>query len=122
MESIQWAEKIYEDFYLVNEDNAMNVLMNIALAYNNLASSYYNLAGSVIKLDNASRSNFQESVNNYNIAFEYFDLARDFFLELEDMVSEDGESMARQVKDYLDLIEDTQVPYIQKQINSLNSN
>ena len=59
-------------------------------------------------------------MNNYNIAFEYFDIARDFFMELEDMGSENGAAMAIQVKDYMDLIEDTQIPFVQKQLDSIN--
>ena len=42
LKSIQWAEKIYEDFYLVSEENEIDILFNISLAYNNAASSYYN--------------------------------------------------------------------------------
>jgi tetratricopeptide (TPR) repeat protein len=122
MESIQWAEKIYEDFYLVNEDNEMDILFNISLAYNNAASSYYNLAGKVFNSDNPNRSELQESKNNYNIAYEYFDMARDYFIELEDMGSDNGASMAITVKDYMDLIDEIQVPFVQKQLDSLNSN
>ena len=120
LKSIQWAEKIYEDFYLVSEENEIDILFNISLAYNNAASSYYNLAGEVFNSDNPTRAALQESMNNYNIAFEYFDIARDFFMELEDMGSENGASMAIQVKDYMDLIEDTQIPFVQKQLDSIN--
>ena len=120
LKSIQWAEKIYEDFYLVNEENEIDILFNISLAYNNAASSYYNVAGEVFNSDNPTRAALQESMNNYNIAFEYFDIARDFFMELEDMGSENGASMAIQVKDYMDLIEDTQIPFVQKQLDSIN--
>ena len=120
LKSIQWAEKIYEDFYLVSEENEIDILFNISLAYNNAASSYYNVAGEVFNSDNPTRAALQESMNNYNIAFEYFDLARDFFMELEDMGSENGASMAIQVKDYMDLIEDTQIPFVQKQLDSIN--
>lgn len=122
MKSIQWAEKIYEDFYLINEDNEMDILFNISLAYNNAASSFYNIAGNVFNSDNPNRSELQESMNNYNIAYEYFDIARDYFMELEDMGSDNGASMALQVKGYMDLIEETQVPFVQKQLDSLNSN
>ena len=122
MQSIQWAEKIYEDFYLINEDNEMDILFNISLAYNNAASSFYNKAGNVFNSDNPKRSELQESMNNYNIAYEYFDMARDYFMELEDMGSENGASMAIQVKGYMDLIDETQVPFVQKQLDSLNSN
>ena len=122
MESIQWAEKIYEDFYLINEDNEMDILFNISLAYNNAASSFYNTAGTVFNSDNPKRSELQESMNNYNIAYEYFDMARDYFMELEDMGSDNGASMAIQVKGYMDLIDETQVPFVQKQLDSLNSN
>ena len=122
MKSIQWAEKIYEDFYLINEDNEMDILFNISLAYNNAASSFYNTAGNVFNSDNPKRSELQESMNNYNIAYEYFDIARDYFMELEDMGSDNGASMALQVKGYMDLIEETQVPFVQKQLDSLNSN
>lgn len=120
LKSIQWAEKIYEDFYLVSEENEIDILFNISLAYNNAASSYYNVAGEVFNSDNPTRAALQESMNNYNIAFEYFDIARDFFMELEDMGSENGASMAIQVKDYMDLIEDTQIPFVQKQLDSIN--
>ena len=120
LKSIQWAEKIYEDFYLVSEENEIDILFNISLAYNNAASSYYNIAGEVFNSDNPTRAALQESMNNYNIAFEYFDIARDFFMELEDMGSENGASMAVQVKDYMDLIEDTQIPFVQKQLDSIN--
>ena len=120
LKSIQWAEKIYEDFYLVSEENEIDILFNISLAYNNAASSYYNVAGEVFNSDNPTRSALQESMNNYNIAFEYFDIARDFFMELEDMGSENGAAMAIQVKDYMDLIEDTQIPFVQKQLDSIN--
>ena len=120
LKSIQWAEKIYEDFYLVSEENEIDILFNISLAYNNAASSYYNVAGKVFNSDNPTRSALQESMNNYNIAFEYFDIARDFFMELEDMGSENGAAMAIQVKDYMDLIEDTQIPFVQKQLDSIN--
>ena len=120
LKSIQWAEKIYEDFYLVSEENEIDILFNISLAYNNAASSYYNSAGEVFNSDNPTRAALQESMNNYNIAFEYFDIARDFFMELEDMGSENGASMAIQVKDYMDLIEDTQIPFVQKQLDSIN--
>ena len=120
LKSIQWAEKIYEDFYLVSEENEIDILFNISLAYNNAASSYYNIAGEVFNSDNPTRAALQESMNNYNIAFEYFDIARDFFMELEDMGSENGASMAIQVKDYMDLIEDTQIPFVQKQLDSIN--
>ena len=120
LKSIQWAEKIYEDFYLVSEENEIDILFNISLAYNNAASSYYNVAGEVFNSDNPTRAALQESMNNYNIAFEYFDIARDFFMELEDMGSENGASMAVQVKDYMDLIEDTQIPFVQKQLDSIN--
>ena len=120
LKSIQWAEKIYEDFYLVSEENEIDILFNISLAYNNAASSYYNVAGKVFNSDNPTRAALQESMNNYNIAFEYFDIARDFFMELEDMGSENGASMAIQVKDYMDLIEDTQIPFVQKQLDSIN--
>jgi len=122
MQSIQWAEKIYEDFYLINEDNEMDILFNISLAYNNAASSFYNKAGNVFNSDNPKRSELQESMNNYNIAYEYFDMARDYFMELEDMGSDNGASMAIQVKGYMDLIDETQVPFVQKQLDSLNSN
>ena len=122
MESIQWAEKIYEDFYLINEDNEMDILFNISLAYNNAASSYYNTAGNVFNSDNPKRSELQESMNNYNIAYEYFDIARDYFMELEDMGSENGASMAIQVKGYMDLIDETQIPFVKKQLSSLRSN
>ena len=37
-----------------------------------------------------------------------------------DMGSENGASMAVQVKDYMDLIEDTQIPFVQKQLDSIN--
>ena len=120
LKSIQWAEKIYEDFYLVSEENEIDILFNISLAYNNAASSYYNVAGEVFNSDNPTRAALQESMNNYNIAFEYFDIARDFFMELEDMGSENGASMAIQVKDYMDLIEDTQIPFVQKQLDLIN--
>jgi len=120
LKSIQWAEKIYEDFYIVSEENEIDILFNISLAYNNAASSYYNVAGEVFNSDNPTRSALKESMNNYNIAFEYFDIARDFFMELEDMGSENGASMAIQVKDYMDLIEDTQIPFVQKQLDSIN--
>ena len=120
LKSIQWAEKIYEDFYLVSEENEIDILFNISLAYNNAASSYYNIAGEVFNSDNPTRAALQESMNNYNIAFEYFDIARDFFMELEDMGSENGASMAIQVKDYMDLIEETQIPFVQKQLDSIN--
>tara|TARA_B000000565_G_scaffold249668_1_gene221315 strand:+ start:337 stop:1461 length:1125 start_codon:yes stop_codon:yes gene_type:complete len=120
LKSIQWAEKIYEDFYLVSEENEIDILFNISLAYNNAASSYYNVAGEVFNSDNPTRAALQESMNNYNIAFEYFDIARDFFMELEDMGSENGAAMAIQVKDYMDLIEDTQIPFVQKQLDSIN--
>jgi len=122
MKSIQWAEKIYDDFYLVNEDNEIDILFNISLAYNNAASSFYNKAGNVFNSDNPKRSELQESMNNYNIAYEYFDMARDYFMELEDMGSDNGASMAIQVKGYMDLIDETQVPFVQKQLDSLNSN
>lgn len=120
LKSIQWAEKIYEDFYLVSEENEIDILFNISLAYNNAASSYYNIAGEVFNSDKPTRAALQESMNNYNIAFEYFDIARDFFMELEDMGSENGASMAIQVKDYMDLIEETQIPFVQKQLDSIN--
>ncbi len=121
LKSIQWAEKIYEDIYLIeNEETEKSILFNISLAYNNAASSYYNVAGEVFNSDNPTRAALQESMNNYNIAFEYFDIARDFFMELEDMGSENGASMAIQVKDYMDLIEDTQIPFVQKQLDSIN--
>ena len=122
LESIQWAEKIYEDFYLINEENEMDILFNVSLAYNNAASSYYNTAGTVFNSDNPNRSELQEAMNNYNIAYEYFDIARDYFMELEDMGSENGAAMAIQVKSYMDLIDETQIPFVQKQLDSLNSN
>ena len=122
LKSIQWAEKIYEDFYLINEENEMDILFNVSLAYNNAASSYYNTAGTVFNSDNPNRSELQEAMNNYNIAYEYFDVARDYFMELEDMGSENGASMAIQVKSYMDLIDETQIPFVQKQLDSLNSN
>ena len=57
------------------------------------------------------------------MAFEYFDIARDFFMELEDMGSENGAAMAIQVKDYMDLIEDTQIPLSKAtRFNQLNFN
>ena len=121
LKSIQWAEKIYEDIYLIeNEETEKSILFNISLAYNNAASSYYNVAGEVFNSDNPTRAALQESMNNYNIAFEYFDIARDFFIELEDMGDENGAAMAIQVKDYMDLIEDTQIPFVQKQLDSIN--
>jgi hypothetical protein len=104
------------------EETRMDILFNISLAYNNAASSFYNTAGNVFNSDNPKRSELKESMNNYNIAYEYFDIARDYFMELEDMGSDNGASMALQVKGYMDLIEETQVPFVQKQLDSLNSN
>jgi len=122
LESIQWAEKIYEDFYLIDEMHATDVLFNIALAYRETASSYYNLGIKVIEELNEevlpSRSELQECINNYNIALEYFDQSRDYFLEAEDMGSEDASSRADQIKKYMNSIEDELIPLIQNQIDS----
>ena len=57
---------------------------------------FWVIAGEVFNSDNPTRAALQESMNNYNIAFEYFDIARDFFMELEDMGSENGASIAKQ--------------------------
>jgi len=121
-ESIHWAGKVYDEDYLISEDNKMDIFFNIALAYNNAASNYYNIAGSVFNSDNPSRFELQESMNNYNKAFTFFDQARDFFNELDDMGSDNGERMAEQVKNYMKMIEEKQLPFVQKQLDSLNSN
>ena len=122
LESIQWAEKIYEDFYLIDEVHATDVLFNIALAYRETASSYYNLGIKVIEQLNEealpSRSELQECINNYNIALEYFDKSRDYFLEAEDMGSDDASSRAAQIKQYMRSIEDDLIPLIQNQMDS----
>jgi len=121
-ESIQWAEKIYEDLYLIDEVHATDVLFNIALAYRETASRYYNLGIKVIEQLNEetplSRSELQECINNYNIALEYFDQSRDFFLEAEDMGSYDASSRAAQIKQYMRSIEDDLIPLIQNQMDS----
>ena len=121
-ESIQWAEKIYEDLYLIDEIHATDVLFNIALAYRETASRYYNLGIKVIEQLNEetplSRSELQECINNYNIALEYFDQSRDFFLEAEDMGSYDASSRAAQIKQYMRSIEDDLIPLIQNQMDS----
>ena len=44
---------------------------------------------------------------------------RDFFNELDDMGAENGARMAEQVKDYMDMIEDKQIPFVEKQFDSL---
>ena len=121
-ESIHWAGKVYDEDYLISDDTKMDVFFNIALAYNNAASNYYNIAGSVFNSDNPSRYELQEAMNNYNKAFTFFDQARDFFNELDDMGSDNGARMAEQVKNYMEMIEDKQVPFVQKQLDSLNSN
>ena len=122
LESIQWAEKIYEDLYLIDGVHATDVLFNIALAYRETASSYYNLGIKVIEQLNEealpSRSELQECINNYNIALEYFDQARDYFLEAEDLGSNDASSRAAQIKQYMRSIEDELIPLIQNQIDS----
>jgi len=121
-ESIQWAEKIYEDLYLIDEVHATDVLFNIALAYRETASRYYNLGIKVIEQLNEetplSRSELRECINNYNIALEYFDQSRDFFLEAEDMGSYDASSRAAQIKQYMRSIEDDLIPLIQNQMDS----
>jgi tetratricopeptide (TPR) repeat protein len=121
-ESIQWAENIYEDLYLIDEVHATDVLFNIALAYRETASRYYNLGIKVIEQLNEetplSRSELQECINNYNIALEYFDQSRDFFLEAEDMGSYDASSRAAQIKQYMRSIEDDLIPLIQNQMDS----
>lgn len=121
-ESIQWAEKIYEDLYLIDEVHATDVLFNIALAYRETASRYYNLGIKVIEQLNEetplSRSELQECINNYNIALKYFDQSRDFFLEAEDMGSYDASSRAAQIKQYMRSIEDDLIPLIQNQMDS----
>jgi len=121
-ESIQWAEKIYEDLYLIDEVHATDVLFNIALAYRETASRYYNLGIKVIEQLNEetplSRSELRECINNYNIALEYFDQSRDFFLEAEDMGSYDASSRAAQIKQYMKSIEDDLIPLIQNQMDS----
>ena len=122
LESIQWAEKIYEDLYLIDGVHATDVLFNIALAYRETASSYYNLGIKVIEQLNEeappSRSELQECINNYNIALEYFDKSRDYFLEAEDLGSDDASSRAAQIKQYMRSIEDELIPLIQNQIDS----
>ena len=106
---------------MIDGVHATDVLFNIALAYREAASSYYNLGINVIEQLNEaappSRFELQECINNYNIALEYFDQARDYFLEAEDLGSDDASSRAAQIKQYMRSIEDDLIPLIQNQMD-----
>ena len=122
LESIYWSEKIYENDFLIDEENKMDVFLNMGLAYNNVASSYFNLARKVFEEDEQPKSEWQEALNNFKISYKYFDVARDFFLDLEMMDYNNAVSMQEQIEKYMETIDDELIPQCEKQLKSLNSN
>ena len=130
--AIEWAEIVYEEFYLIDEAFKPNVLFNIGLAYRYVATHHYDLGVDVIEQlnnnEDVSITKLKECENNLKIAYEHFELSREYFLESHDEATADEDDpdetdasiRADQTKDYMKQIEKILIPFIEEEKLGIN--